>query len=198
MDISLCVRFQVFVFDVGGKTWMFYNWTMVTTLAMFGKYDPELMFYAHSKGARVVLKGTEMFSFFRSLSWCEFTHCLNWSKSAVSESLSINTQPFPDLLFYYYFEPFAIFSSCWEAKRRYSLWLNEGDVLLSSIVDQKQRTAWITEKVNLAKSQFMDGINIDLEQKVERDSPEYYALTDLVKETAEAFHKEIPGSQVNR
>lgn len=41
---------------------------------------------------------------------------VNWSKSAVSESLSINTQPFPDLLFYYYFEPFAIFSSCWEAK----------------------------------------------------------------------------------
>lgn len=120
--------FEVFVFDVGGKTWMFYNWTMVTTLAMFGKYDPELMCYAHSKGARVVLKG---------------------------------------------------------------------DVLLSSIVDQKQRTAWITEKVNLAKSQFMDGINIDIEQMVERDSPEYYALTDLVKETAEAFHKEIPGSQVS-
>lgn len=75
--------------------------------------------------------------------------------------------------------------------------MNEGDVLLSSIVDQKQRAAWITEKVNLAKSQFMDGINIDIEQKVESESPEYYALTNLVKETAEAFHKEIPGSQVN-
>ncbi|XP_075878862.1 di-N-acetylchitobiase [Nelusetta ayraudi] len=120
--------FEVFVFDVGGKTWMFYDWTMVTTLAMFGKYDPELMCYAHSKGARVVLKG---------------------------------------------------------------------DVLLSSIVDQKQRAAWITEKVNLAKSQFMDGINIDIEQKVESESPEYYALTNLVKETAEAFHREIPGSQVS-
>lgn len=48
---------QVFVFDVGGKTWKSYNWSMVTTLAMFGKYDAELMCHAHSKGARVVLKG---------------------------------------------------------------------------------------------------------------------------------------------
>lgn len=55
---------------------------------------------------------------------------------------------------------------------------------------------WITEKVNLAKAQFMDGINIDIEQAVMEGSPEYYALTDLVKETTEAFHREIPGSQV--
>lgn len=79
MDISLCVRFQVFVFDVGGKTWMFYNWTMVTTLAMFGKYDPELMCYAHSKGARVVLKGTEMWWW--SLSWCELVKISSFRKS---------------------------------------------------------------------------------------------------------------------
>lgn len=58
--ISVCLLsggFQVFVFDVGGKTWKSYNWSMVTTLAMFGKYDAELMCQAHSKGARVVLKG---------------------------------------------------------------------------------------------------------------------------------------------
>ncbi|XP_076583395.1 di-N-acetylchitobiase [Chaetodon auriga] len=120
--------FEVFVFDVGGKTWKSYNWSMVTTVATFGKYDAELMCYAHSKGARVVLKG---------------------------------------------------------------------DVPLSYIVDQENRTAWITEKVNLAKSQFMDGINIDIEQAVEEGSPEYHALTNLVKETTEAFHREIPGSQVS-
>ncbi|XP_041862337.1 di-N-acetylchitobiase [Melanotaenia boesemani] len=120
--------FEVYVFDVGGKTWKSYNWSMVTTVAAFGKYDAELMCYAHSKGARVVLKG---------------------------------------------------------------------DLPLSYIVDQANRTAWITEKVNLAKSQFMDGINIDIEQAVETGSPEYYALTNLVKETTEAFHKEIPGSQVS-
>lgn len=62
----LCVLwflfFQVFVFDVGGKAWKSYNWSMVTTLAMFGKYDAELMCHAHSKGARVVLKGGVNFS----------------------------------------------------------------------------------------------------------------------------------------
>ncbi|XP_039887185.1 di-N-acetylchitobiase [Simochromis diagramma] len=119
---------EVFIFDVGGKTWKSYNWSMVTTVAAFGKYDAELMCYAHSKGARVVLKG---------------------------------------------------------------------DVPLSYIVDQDNRTAWITDKVMLAKSQFMDGINIDIEQAVEEGSPEYSALTSLVKETTEMFHREIPGSQVS-
>ncbi|KAM3620326.1 uncharacterized protein V6R79_021565 [Siganus canaliculatus] len=120
--------FEVFVFDVGGKTWKLYDWSLVTTIATFGKYDADLMCYAHSKGVRVVLKG---------------------------------------------------------------------DVPLSNIVDVENRTAWITEKVNLAQAQFMDGINIDIEQAVEMGSPEYYALTDLVIETTEAFHKHIPGSQVS-
>ncbi|KAI4828439.1 hypothetical protein KUCAC02_022530 [Chaenocephalus aceratus] len=120
--------FEVYVFDVGGKTWKSYNWSMVTTVAAFGKYDAELMCYAHSKGARLVLKG---------------------------------------------------------------------DVHLPYIVDQDNRTAWITEKVNLAKSQFMDGINIDIEQAMDEGSSEYRALTDLVKGTTEAFHREIPGSQVS-
>ncbi|KAI5101681.1 di-N-acetylchitobiase precursor, partial [Silurus meridionalis] len=121
-------EFEVFVFDVGGKEWQFYDWSMVTTVATFGKYDAELMCYAHSKGARVVLKG---------------------------------------------------------------------DVPLSDIVDAAKRKAWITEKVNLAKSQFMDGINLDIEQAVNESTPEYYALTALVNETADMFHREIPGSQVS-
>lgn len=76
--------------------------------------------------------------------------------------------------------------------------MGTGDIPLSYIVDQENRTAWITEKVNLAKSQFMDGINLDIEQSVEEGSPEYYALTDLVKETTEAFHRELPGSQARQ
>ncbi|XP_044288238.1 di-N-acetylchitobiase-like isoform X2 [Varanus komodoensis] len=42
----------------------------------------------------------------------------------------------------------------------------------------------------------MDGINMDIEQGVKKASAKYYALTALVKETTEKFHKEIPGSQV--
>ncbi|KAJ1171281.1 hypothetical protein NDU88_003146 [Pleurodeles waltl] len=119
--------FEVYVFDVGGKSWKFYDWTQVTTVATFGKYDPELLCYAHSKGARIVLKG---------------------------------------------------------------------DVPLTEVIDPKKRASWISQKLDLAKKQYMDGINIDIEQAVNTSSPEYYALTALVQETAEAFHREIVGSQV--
>ncbi|XP_029474320.1 di-N-acetylchitobiase [Rhinatrema bivittatum] len=125
--IALAKDFEVYVFDVGGQSWKAYDWSQVTTVATFGKYDPELMCYAHSKGARLVLTG---------------------------------------------------------------------DVPLKSIVDPKSRADWIAQKLDLAKAQFMDGINIDIEQPVLKESPEYYALTALVEETAEAFRREIPGSQV--
>ncbi|XP_007524796.2 di-N-acetylchitobiase [Erinaceus europaeus] len=119
--------FEVFVFDVGQKTWKSYDWSQITTVAVFGKYDSELMCYAHSKGARVVLKG---------------------------------------------------------------------DVSLKDIVDPTFRASWIAQKVKLAKTQYMDGINIDIEQEVNYSSPEYDALTALVKETTDSFHREIEGSQV--
>ncbi|XP_053100509.1 di-N-acetylchitobiase-like isoform X2 [Hemicordylus capensis] len=117
----------VFVFDVGETTWKFYDWSKITTVAAFGKYDPELMCYAHSKGARVVFKG---------------------------------------------------------------------DISVKKIVSPAARAAWIGQQVKLAKKRYMDGLNIDFEQEVNKSSAEYNALTDLVKETTEAFHKEIPGSQV--
>ncbi|KAM6217078.1 di-N-acetylchitobiase [Rhynchocyon petersi] len=119
--------YEVFVFDTGHKTWKSYDWSQITTLAAFGKYDSELMCYAHSKGARVVLKG---------------------------------------------------------------------DVSVKDIIDPTFRASWITEKLNLVKSQYMDGINIDIEQEVTCSSPEYDALTALVQETTDAFHHEIEGSQV--
>ncbi|CAK6441290.1 unnamed protein product [Pipistrellus nathusii] len=118
---------EVFVFDVGDKTWKSYDWSQITTVALFGKYDSELMCYAHSKGARVVLKG---------------------------------------------------------------------DVSLKNIINPHFRTSWIAQQVNLAKTQYMDGINIDIEQEVNFLSPEYDALTALVKETTDTFHREIEGSQV--
>ncbi|KAM9324670.1 di-N-acetylchitobiase-like [Gastrophryne carolinensis] len=118
--------FEVFVFYTRGKSWKRYDWSQVTTVALFTKHDPELMCFAHSKGARYVLKG---------------------------------------------------------------------DLPVKYIVEPTRRASWIEEKVNLAKSQYMDGINLDIEHQVTW-GPLYYALTDLVKETTEAFHREIPGSQV--
>ncbi|XP_049627213.1 di-N-acetylchitobiase [Suncus etruscus] len=127
LPISHHPDYEVFVFDVGNKAWKSYDWSQITTLATFGKYDPELMCYAHLKGARVVLKG---------------------------------------------------------------------DVSLKDIIDPTFRASWIAQKLELAKAQYMDGINIDIEQEVNYSSPEYYALTALVKETTDAFHQEIQGSQV--
>lgn len=71
-----------------------------------------------------------------------------------------------------------------------------GDVSLKDIINPHFRTSWIAQQVNLAKTQYMDGINIDIEQEVNFLSPEYDALTALVKETTDTFHREIEGSQV--
>ncbi|XP_039714985.1 di-N-acetylchitobiase-like [Pteropus medius] len=127
MMVRILLFWQVFVFHVGGKTWKFYDWSRITTVVLFNNYDSELMCYAHSKGARVVLKG---------------------------------------------------------------------DVSLKKIIDPTFRASWIAQQVNVSKKQYMDGINLDIEQVISRSSPEHNALTSLVKETADAFHREIQGSQV--
>lgn len=75
---------------------------------------------------------------------------------------------------------------------------SKGDVSLKDIIDPTFRASWIAQKVNLAKIQYMDGINIDIEQEVNCSSPEYEALTALVRETTERFHREIEGSQVKK
>lgn len=71
-----------------------------------------------------------------------------------------------------------------------------GDAPLKDIINPSFRASWIAQKVKLAKTQYMDGINIDIEQETNCLSPEYYALTTLVKETTDSFHREIKGSQV--
>lgn len=71
-----------------------------------------------------------------------------------------------------------------------------GDVSLKDIIDPTFRESWIAQQVNLCKTQYMDGINIDIEQEISSSSPEHDALTALVKETVDAFHREIEGSQV--
>ena len=48
----------------------------------------------------------------------------------------------------------------------------------------------------MAQKQFMDGINLHIEEPVAMNSPEYTALTALVQETTEAFHKANPNYQV--
>ncbi|XP_067845734.1 di-N-acetylchitobiase-like [Heptranchias perlo] len=120
-------EFEVFVFDVGGTDWKYYDWSKVTTIAKVGSNNPELLCHAHAKKVRVVLKGY---------------------------------------------------------------------IPINIILNRGSRRTWIDNQVQLAKRQFMDGINLDLVEAIGVKSPKYDALTQLVVETVQLFHREIPGSQV--
>ncbi|XP_067846999.1 di-N-acetylchitobiase-like [Heptranchias perlo] len=120
-------EFEVFVFDVGGKDWKYYDWFKVTTIAAFGPYDPELLCYAHANQVRVVLRGV------------------------------------------------------------FSLW---------NTVYKQRREKWVDKQLQLAKRQFMDGINLDVNIADKKPSIGYFKIPQLVSETMDVFHREIPGSQV--
>ncbi|CAH1777543.1 unnamed protein product [Owenia fusiformis] len=47
-------RREVFIFSLSKTNWKLYDWDKVTTVVMVGYYNPELLCYAHSKGARAV------------------------------------------------------------------------------------------------------------------------------------------------
>lgn len=59
------------------------------------------------------------------------------------------------------------------------------------------RQQWVTQQLQIAKDNFLDGLNFDLEINI---SPEQTDLRDaytaLVDETTLAFKKELPYSQV--
>ncbi|XP_054757207.2 di-N-acetylchitobiase-like [Lytechinus pictus] len=48
---------EIYLFSVSSHNWQHYDWDHITTIAMFGYYDPKLMCFAHSKGVRVVVLG---------------------------------------------------------------------------------------------------------------------------------------------
>jgi hypothetical protein len=57
--VALPPRPEVFAFHVTGNSnsiyWKTYDWDIITTLAVFGSIDTDLMCYAHSMGAKIVL-----------------------------------------------------------------------------------------------------------------------------------------------
>ena len=64
VDESLCQpisspdRREILGFVVSPSNWMKYNWSEITTLAMFTNLSSDLMCYAHSKGVRVVISAS--------------------------------------------------------------------------------------------------------------------------------------------
>eukprot|EP00794_Sanderia_malayensis_P016791 gene16791-18486_t len=132
-DKSLCAalkvgpRQEVYGFSTESSNWKHYDWEKITTISVFGKWDPEMLCYAHSKGVRLTLKF---------------------------------------------------------------------DCPVSKLVDEGYRKEQINAVLEKAKSLYADGINIDIEQPVKQGSPEEKAMTEFSKEITEAFHAQIPGSQV--
>ena len=55
---------------------------------------------------------------------------------------------------------------------------------------------WISDQIRTAKMRFLDGINIDIEYEIEKDSPYEKALTDFMVRLRDRFHAELPKSQV--
>ncbi|GFO06692.1 Di-n-acetylchitobiase, partial [Plakobranchus ocellatus] len=59
------------------------------------------------------------------------------------------------------------------------------------------RKQWITKQMNLAKLNFLDGLNFDYESAIKKTETDVRdAYTALVKETNQAFKKEMPHFQV--
>ena len=55
---------------------------------------------------------------------------------------------------------------------------------------------WLSNELKTIKSLFADGINLDPEAPIAKDSKEAAALTKWTKAAVDLFHHEIPGSQV--
>lgn len=117
-----------FVLDCEESVWSKFGWDKLTTIALAGKPDADLICHAHDNGVGVV---------------------------------SLENIP------------------------------------TNQLTNETARAAWVQERLAEALSNSLDGINIDFEDVIADQSPEMDGLTSLVKETAEAFHKAIPGSQVS-
>lgn len=67
---------------------------------------------------------------------------------------------------------------------------------MEKLNNSQVREEWVQNKTKFAMENFADGINIDIEGPVDKQSKEVTLLTKLVKLTVDSFKKNIPGSQV--
>ncbi|KAK8724512.1 hypothetical protein OTU49_011109 [Cherax quadricarinatus] len=117
-----------FVLECDASVWGKFNWSKLSTIALAGFYDVDLLCHAHENGVKVV---------------------------------------------------------------------RLGNIPTSDLPNATARHNWVDLQVSDAALNFLDGINIDFEDVVDPDSPEQEGLSNLVQETAEEFHKLLPGSEVS-
>ncbi|KAK7066269.1 hypothetical protein SK128_007269 [Halocaridina rubra] len=72
-----------------------------------------------------------------------------------------------------------------------------GNIPTSDLPNSHARLTWAKVHASDVALKFLDGINIDFEDAIDDGSEEQRGLTSLVQETAEIFHKIMPGSQVS-
>lgn len=113
---------EVLGFMVSRDNWRLYDWSKITTLALFTEMTSQeltqLVCYAHSKNVRVVL---------------------------------------------------------------------HGDYPIADLSDEDKRSKWVMGFVDQVKENYLDGLNIDIESAVAKDSTNASYLTQLVKETYSTF-----------
>ncbi|XP_038649580.1 di-N-acetylchitobiase-like [Scyliorhinus canicula] len=73
----------------------------------------------------------------------------------------------------------------------------KGNIPSNALRNHDTTNTWIRQQVDIARASFFDGIYLEQWQKITPGTLEYGAMTQLVNETAEVFHRAIPGSQVS-
>lgn len=57
---------------------------------------------------------------------------------------------------------------------------------------------WISDQIKYVQTNFLDGVNIDIEEPVEKNGLVAKALTIFANDVAFNFHHAVPGSQVRK
>jgi len=65
----------------------------------------------------------------------------------------------------------------------------------SDLGNVTKRTDYVSSLVDLVQSTFTDGINLDFEDPILANTPEYYLLTSLVQDIRYALNLAVPGAQ---
>uniref|UniRef100_UPI00398E52CC di-N-acetylchitobiase-like isoform X1 n=2 Tax=Pristiophorus japonicus TaxID=55135 RepID=UPI00398E52CC len=73
---------------------------------------------------------------------------------------------------------------------------SRGHITQPLLRSPSKRAAWMNEQIQVAKRQFMDGISLNYQQSLSDQSMYHTGLIELIRDTAQIFHREIPGSQI--
>jgi Di-N-acetylchitobiase len=85
---------------------------------------------------------------------------------------------------------------CLAHSRRVRLvWLVNYDV--KQLSNTTARIEWINMQIDRVRTTYTDGVNLDLEDEIARDSDTARQYTTLVQQLTDRLHRQLPGSTVN-